>query len=161
MDLIQLKIVTEYEGQLLVRKWKDEGQQIVFTNGCFDILHVGHIDSFERAKHLGTKLVVGVNSDASVRRLKGPGRPVNDENARLRMLAALDFVDAVIKFNEDTPERIIKMLLPDVLVKGKDYKKSNVVGADIVIENGGRVETLELLEGYSTSGIIEKIRRLN
>lgn len=139
------------------KHWK--GQKVVFTNGCFDILHLGHVDYLEKAASKGDKMIVALNKDASVSKLKGPTRPVNNENARARIIAALSFVDAVVFFSEDTPLSLIKQLLPDVLVKGSDYNISNIVGADIVIENGGKVETIELVEGYSTTNIINKINQ--
>ncbi|WP_375580116.1 D-glycero-beta-D-manno-heptose 1-phosphate adenylyltransferase [Marivirga tractuosa] len=138
-------------------EWKD--QKVVFTNGCFDILHLGHVDYLEKAAAKGDKLIVALNTDASVSKLKGPTRPVNNENARARIIAALAFVDAVVFFTEDTPLSLIKLLKPDVLVKGSDYKISNIVGADVVMENGGTVETIELVEGYSTTNIINKINK--
>jgi rfaE bifunctional protein nucleotidyltransferase chain/domain len=141
-----------------VRRWKGQGLEVVFTNGCFDILHLGHVDYLEQARQLGDKLVVAVNADASVRRLKGSKRPIQGEEARSRMLSSLSFVDLVVIFQEDTPLEIISELLPDVLVKGNDYDISNIVGADIVIENGGSVKTIELVAGYSTTNIIEKIK---
>lgn len=161
MNPTKLKIVTEYEGRLLTKKWKTNGEKIVFTNGCFDLLHLGHVDYLEKSRNLGDRLVVGINSDQSVKKLKGTSRPINDENARLRLVAALDFVDAVIVFEEETPERLIKVFLPDILVKGSDYEKSNIAGADVVMENGGRVETIDVLEGYSTTQLIEKVKALN
>lgn len=139
--------------------WKDQGEEVVFTNGCFDILHLGHIDYLEHARALGDKLVVGLNSDDSVRRLKGEGRPINPEFARARILAALSFVDMVVVFGEDTPLELISDLLPDVLVKGKDYEISNIVGADVVIEHGGKVLTIDLVDGYSTTNIVQKIKK--
>ncbi len=144
-----------------IKSWKEQRETIVFTNGCFDILHPGHIESLEKARSFGDRLVVGVNSDLSVKGLKGPGRPVNEEKSRLRMIAALNCVDATIIFDAPTPYELIQNILPDVLVKGKDYDISNIVGADIVMANGGRVETVELVEGHSTSQIIERINKLN
>lgn len=158
MNPTKLKIATLPEVQALTRKWKSESLQIVFTNGCFDILHLGHIDYLEKARNLGDRLIVGINDDASVRKLKGTDRPINDLLARSRMLAALTFVDAVVSFSEDTPLNLISAIIPDVLVKGKDYDIENIVGADIVMQNGGRVETIELVEGYSTSAIIQKVK---
>jgi len=151
------KIVSVETGAKLVEKWKLEGE-VVFTNGCFDILHLGHIDYLEKAKQLGSRLVVGLNTDASVKRLKGPERPLNNEYARARMLAALDCTDAVILFDEPTPLELITDIKPDVLVKGSDYTVDKIVGADFVIENGGSVKTIDLVQGYSTTGIIEKIK---
>ncbi|WP_343030503.1 D-glycero-beta-D-manno-heptose 1-phosphate adenylyltransferase [Fulvivirga aurantia] len=138
--------------------WQKEGEKVVFTNGCFDILHLGHIDYLEKASQLGQRLVVALNTDNSVAKLKGPERPLNKEYARGRMLAALQFVDAVTYFSEDTPFNLIKSLKPDILVKGSDYLTENIVGADIVIANGGSVETIDLVEGYSTTSLIDKIK---
>ncbi|TAF63778.1 MAG: D-glycero-beta-D-manno-heptose 1-phosphate adenylyltransferase [Cytophagales bacterium] len=144
--------------QQQIQQWKTEGQKVVFTNGCFDILHIGHVDYLEKAKLVGDKLVVAINTDASVKRLKGQSRPINPEYARARLLAALSFVDAVVYFEEDTPLQVIEKLLPNVLVKGNDYQISNIVGADVVIANGGEVLTIALTEGFSTSKIIDKIQ---
>ncbi|MGD1842466.1 MAG: D-glycero-beta-D-manno-heptose 1-phosphate adenylyltransferase [Thermonemataceae bacterium] len=143
-----------------VEQWQATGQKIVFTNGCFDIVHLGHIDYLEKARQLGDKLVVGINSDASVSRLKGATRPVVDAYARLRMVSAFAFVEAVILFEEDTPKKLIEALKPDILTKGEDYTIENIVGADFVIERGGKVATIPLVEGYATSLLIEKIKQL-
>jgi rfaE bifunctional protein nucleotidyltransferase chain/domain len=143
-----------------VTKWRENGEQVVFSNGCFDILHLGHIDYLEKASQLGTKLIIGINSDSSVQRLKGPQRPVQPQDARARMLAALAFVDAVVLFEEDTPLELIKKLRPQILVKGDDYSISQIVGAKEVLQDGGEVKTIPLVQGYSTSAIIEKIKNL-
>lgn len=143
----------------LIRQWKAAGLKIVFTNGCFDILHLGHLDYLEKSRNLGDKLVVGLNTDHSVRLLKGKGRPIQDEMTRSRMLAALFFVDAVVSFDEETPLELIKRVQPDILVKGKDYRIENIVGADFVMGNGGEVKTIDLIEGYSTTDLIEKIKK--
>ncbi|HET8861406.1 D-glycero-beta-D-manno-heptose 1-phosphate adenylyltransferase [Marivirga sp.] len=146
--------------EALIKKrqgWND--QKVVFTNGCFDILHLGHVDYLEKAAAKGAKLIVALNTDASVSKLKGPSRPINNEQARARIIAALSFVDAVVFFFEETPLSLIKQLIPDVLVKGSDYEVSNIVGADIVMQNGGKVETIELVKGYSTTNIINKINQ--
>ncbi|MEL6561453.1 MAG: D-glycero-beta-D-manno-heptose 1-phosphate adenylyltransferase [Bacteroidota bacterium] len=143
-----------------VEKWKNAGDDIVFTNGCFDIIHLGHIDYLQKARNLGSKMIVGVNSDDSVKRLKGATRPIVNEYARQRMMASFEFVDAVVLFDEDTPLPLIQNILPHILVKGNDYTIENIVGADIVIENGGRVETISLVEGYSTSNIIKLIKEI-
>lgn len=145
----------------MVNKWKKERLNVVFTNGCFDILHLGHVDYLEKSRNLGDKLIVAINDDESVRRLKGENRPINDLFFRSRVLAALDFVDAVIPFKEDTPLEVIRQLLPDILVKGSDYERSNIIGADVVEQNGGSVRTIDLVEGISTSSIVEKIKGLN
>ncbi len=132
---------------------------IVFTNGCFDILHPGHVDLLERARALGSKLVVGLNGDNSVRAIKGPGRPFQDEEARKSVLLGLSAVDEVIIFEELTPENLIKRISPDVLVKGGDWKESEIIGADFVKASGGKVFSLPLINGFSTSEIIEKMNR--
>lgn len=134
---------------------------VVFTNGCFDILHPGHVDYLERARALGTHLVVGINSDASVRRLKGPTRPINDEHSRSRVLAALGCVDQIVIFDEDTPWELIKKLRPQVLVKGGDWPVEQIVGRELVQERGGQVLSLPLLPGYSTTNIIQRILALH
>ncbi len=142
-------------------KWLEDcrknGKKIVFTNGCFDILHRGHVEYLSKAAAFGDVMVVGLNTDASVKRLKGPSRPVNDEYARAFVLAGLEFVSAVVLFDEDTPYDLIKKVQPDVLVKGSDYKPENIVGYDIVTAKGGKVVTVDLVEGYSTTKTIEKM----
>jgi rfaE bifunctional protein nucleotidyltransferase chain/domain len=143
-----------------VAKWKASGDITVFSNGCFDILHAGHVDYLEKARQKGDHLIVGLNTDYSVSRIKGKNRPIVDEVSRSRVLAALEFVDAVVIFNEDTPLELIKTINPDILVKGKDYDISNIVGADFVLDNGGKVETIELTERLSTTILIDKIKNL-
>lgn len=138
-------------------EWKNAGCKVVFTNGCFDILHLGHIDYLEKASEMGDKLIIGLNSDASVQGLKGRNRPINGEYARSRLLAALGFVDAVVIFGEDTPRKLIDRLIPDVLVKGGDYRIDEIVGADTVQANGGLVTTINLVSGYSTTKLIQQI----
>jgi len=152
------KILTQEGLKAQMLKWKNLGEKVVFSNGCFDILHLGHIDYLEKARNLGSKLIIGLNDDNSVKRLKGSERPINDENARARMLSALSFVDAVVLFSEDTPKDLITYLIPDILVKGSDYNLSNIVGADIVLANGGEVKTIDLVEGYSTTNLIQKLK---
>jgi len=142
-----------------VTGWKKAGEQIVFTNGCFDIIHLGHVDYLERARDLGTKLIVGLNSDSSKGCSKGPGRPVQNEESRGRVLASFQFVDLVVLFDEDTPLRLISEIVPDILVKGSDYLAENIVGADVVKKAGGKVATLDFIKGHSTSTIIEKIKK--
>ena len=141
--------------------WKYMGLKIVFTNGCFDIIHYGHIDYLARAASLGGKLIIGLNTDASVSKLKGPNRPIQDQQSRALILAAMQFVDAVILFDEETPQELISFLIPDILVKGSDYRIEQIVGADVVLNNGGKVETMDFVAGYSTSNIIEKIKQSN
>ena len=139
----------------MILKWRNANERIVFTNGCFDLLHLGHVDYLAKAKDLGERLIIGVNTDSSVKRLKGEHRPLQDENSRLNILAALQSVDAVVLFDEDTPYELIKEIEPDILVKGADYKIENIVGYDIVVSRGGSVQTIEFIEGYSTT-LIEK-----
>ncbi len=133
------------------------GGRLVFTNGCFDILHPGHVDYLERARSMGDGLVVGLNSDASVRRLKGPQRPVNDQQSRARVLAALQCVDFVVIFDEDTPLELIREVRPDVLVKGGDWSVERIVGRDVVEAAGGTVCSIPLLAGHSTTGTVDRI----
>ncbi|MCF8368202.1 MAG: D-glycero-beta-D-manno-heptose 1-phosphate adenylyltransferase [Bacteroidales bacterium] len=142
----------------LLAYWKFKNYKIVFTNGCFDIIHLGHIDYLSKARSLGNLLVIGLNTDQSVRQLKGENRPVNDQLARAEILASFSFVDAVIYFDEETPYNLIKKVQPDILVKGSDYKAEDIVGYDIINAKGGKVITIDFLEGYSTSGIINKIK---
>lgn len=140
--------------------WRAAGRRLVFTNGCFDLLHLGHVDYLERARALGDRLIVGLNTDASVRaQQKGPERPLQDEVSRARILAALQFVDAVILFGEPTPADLIRIVLPDVLVKGDDYQPERIAGYDTVTGRGGQVVTVPLVPGYGTTRIVEKIRR--
>jgi len=141
-----------------VGRWQQQGLNVVFTNGCFDLLHLGHVDYLEKAKALGDRLVIGLNTDDSVSRFKGPSRPIQDEQSRARVLAALQFVDLVVLFNEDTPLHLITELKPNTLVKGSDYLAENIVGADVVKESGGEVKTIDFVPGYSTSRIVEKIK---
>ncbi len=132
---------------------------LVFTNGCFDIIHRGHVEYLSQARALGSSLVVGLNSDASVRRLKGEGRPVNNENDRAFVLGSLKCVDAVIIFGEDTPYELIKAVKPDFLVKGGDWKEEQIVGSDVVKSYGGKVLSLKFVDSYSTTSIIDKLRK--
>jgi D-beta-D-heptose 7-phosphate kinase/D-beta-D-heptose 1-phosphate adenosyltransferase len=141
----------------LIKRAKEKGQRIVFTNGCFDLLHAGHVKYLQKARSFGDLLILGLNSDISVRRLKGANRPLIDEEERAHLLAALDCIDYVVLFDEDTPLRLIEALRPDVLVKGGDYIREGVVGHDVVESYGGRVELVEFVDGKSTTGIIEKI----
>lgn len=141
-------------------KWTKNRKRVVFTNGVFDILHVGHIDLLRKARSFGDVLVVGLNSDSSVRRLKGPSRPINSQRDRATVLLALSMVDAVSVFNEDTPYELIKALMPDVLVKGAEYKATEIVGADIVKSRGGVVRRVKMKRGYSTTGTIRQAASL-
>jgi D-glycero-beta-D-manno-heptose 1-phosphate adenylyltransferase len=154
----EVKILDSHQALGQVQQWQQDGLRVVFTNGCFDILHLGHVDYLEKARQLGDRLVLGLNTDASVSRLKGPLRPVVSQYARARLMAALAFVDTVILFDEPTPLQLIEALKPDILVKGDDYSLQQIVGADFVIANGGEVQTIPLVAGYSTTRLIEKIK---
>lgn len=156
-DFTRKVITTNEKLNSLLEKWSDQHDKIVFTNGCFDIVHKGHIDYLYKASLLGTKLMIGVNSDSSVQAIKGPNRPVQDESSRMYVLASLEFVNAVVLFNDSTPLNLIKKVRPDVLVKGADYKPEEIVGYHEVTSWGGEIHTIEFLEGYSTSKIIRKI----
>lgn len=159
-DYINSKIISIPEARRKIAQWRTLGKTVSFTNGCFDILHKGHIFSLSQAAREGDYLIVGVNSDASTKRLKGSSRPINDENARALLLASLEMVDSVIIFEEDTPLELIKTILPDVIVKGGDYTVEQIAGAKEVIANGGRVVINPIVEGFSTTGLVEKISRL-
>ncbi len=159
-EIIKSKLFTLDSLLRTIRVWKSEGKKIVFTNGCFDLLHLGHIDYLSKAADLGDVLIVGLNTDSSVKALKGKGRPINDEHSRAILLAALGFVDAVVLFDEDTPHNLIKTVEPDILVKGSDYKTEEIAGHEIVLAKGGKVITIDLLEGYSTTLIEEKISKI-
>lgn len=153
-----VKIISAGKLPALLKEWKNAGHIIVFTNGCFDLLHLGHMDYLTKAADLGDRLFIGVNTDASVSKLKGPNRPIQDENSRLHLLAALECVSAVMLFDEPTPYELIKTVQPDVLVKGSDYQPENIVGYDVVTARGGKVTTIDYLPGYSTSAIEQKIK---
>ncbi len=154
------RIVDLTNAKRLCNIWRMKGDRIVFTNGCFDILHRGHVEYLQEAASLGDRLVIGVNSDASVKRQgKGPERPLNDQDSRAKVLAALRLVDAVVIFDEDTPLALIEAIVPDVLVKGGDWSEDRIVGADVVRKNGGEVRSLKLVDGFSTTALVEKIRR--
>ncbi|MEP2670970.1 MAG: D-glycero-beta-D-manno-heptose 1-phosphate adenylyltransferase [Cyclobacteriaceae bacterium] len=155
------KIKSLAQAKAQVEEWRNQGLKVVFTNGCFDILHLGHVDYLEKAAGLGDRLVIGLNTDDSVSRFKGPERPIQDQNSRARILSSLQFVDMVVLFDEDTPLELISSLIPDVLVKGSDYLAENIVGAEVVKKNGGEVKTIDFVSGYSTSRIIEKIKKSN
>ena len=158
IDVVKSKIVGVKQAQQIIAGWRIIGQKIVFTNGCFDILHAGHVMSLAGAASFGNRLVVGVNADASVKRLKTAGRPIQNEDARALLLAAMHFVDLVIIFEEDTPENLIQAVNPDVMVKGGDYKIAEIAGAQWVLDHGGKVELIDYLDDSSTTNIIKKIK---
>jgi D-beta-D-heptose 7-phosphate kinase/D-beta-D-heptose 1-phosphate adenosyltransferase len=151
------KILDLERVKMRAAEWRASGETIVFTNGCFDLLHVGHISLMEECRRFGSKLILGLNTDASVSRLKGPSRPIVSEYERARVMAALAAVDAVVLFDEDTPLELIRSLRPNVLVKGGDYTAEKVVGYDDVMANGGRVEIVPTVEGFSTTNIVKKM----
>lgn len=157
-QILNNKIIDLHTAKNKVITWQAEGQKVVFTNGVFDLVHIGHISYLAKAAGLGDKLVVGLNADSSVKRIKGPDRPVNNEKSRAMLLAAFFFVDSVVLFDEDTPHSLITTLLPDVLVKGADYSTENIVGAKEVLANGGEVKTITFVDGYSSTNIINKIK---
>ncbi|MDP3115213.1 MAG: D-glycero-beta-D-manno-heptose 1-phosphate adenylyltransferase [Candidatus Cloacimonadaceae bacterium] len=158
--MIAGKIKTWNQIQSLVAKLRAEKKSIVFSNGCFDLIHAGHVLYLQQAHTLGDVLIIGLNSDAGVRRLKGDSRPIVEQVNRAIVLAALQSVDYVVIFEEDTPYELIKLIQPDVLVKGGDWKTDQIVGADIVISRGGRVESIAFNEGLSSSNIIARIKGL-
>jgi len=154
---LQHKILDEAALKVKLAVWRFKQENIVFTNGCFDVLHIGHIHTLQSAKAFGTKLIVGLNDDASVKRLKGEERPIFNNEQRALQLAALSMVDVIVLFEEDTPQNLIDLVLPNVLVKGGDYKAEEIVGYDIVTGNGGRVEIVPYLDGISTTEILVKL----
>ena len=158
LDSIRHKILDKSSLKTWLDETKSRNQKIVFTNGCFDILHRGHIEYLAKAAELGDVLIIGLNSDSSVKLLKGPGRPIQDEQSRALILASLQFVSKVILFEEETPYNLIKEVQPDVLVKGGDYKPAEIVGYDILQETGGQVITVDFVKGYSSSSIIQLLK---
>jgi rfaE bifunctional protein nucleotidyltransferase chain/domain len=157
-NTVQEKICTWDNLSEKVKSWQEAGKKIVFTNGCFDILHKGHVDYLAKAADMGDVLVLGLNTDASVSKLKGSNRPIQDQDSRLQIMASLGFVDAVVLFDEPTPYNLISLIKPDVLVKGSDYEPEKIVGYDVVMSKGGAVKTIDYLEGYSTTNIEKKIK---
>lgn len=158
-EIIQNKIFSNAQQFLpTLTQWKKSGETVVFTNGCFDLVHRGHIDSLQKAADLGDRLVVGLNSDVSVKLLKGENRPLIDQQSRAVLLASLLMVDAVILFDEETPYQLIQQVVPHVLVKGAEYQVGEIAGSDVVLAAGGKVERIQLTEGFSTTGLIQKIK---
>jgi rfaE bifunctional protein nucleotidyltransferase chain/domain len=156
-EKLKAKVINVEELKPILEKLQQNRQKIVFTNGCFDIVHRGHVEYHSKASDTGDFMIVGLNSDASVKRLKGNNRPLQDQTSRALVLAAMEFVNAVVMFDEDTPYNLIKSLQPDILIKGADYHPESIVGYDVVTARGGIVKTIELTEGYSTSNVIRKI----
>ncbi len=155
---INNKIFLEKDLRIKLDSWRQKGEKIVFTNGCFDLIHLGHIEVLARSADLGDRLIIGVNTDISIKNIKGENRPIIEEDSRVKQLAALEFVDAVILFNESTPNKIINHIKPDIITKGGDYKTEEVVGYETVIENNGRVVIIPLTRGFSTTSILNKIK---
>lgn len=159
LDVSSKICVDDRQAEETVRQWQDMGLNVVFTNGCFDLLHKGHILYLQEAAQLGDRLVVAINADASVSKIKGLHRPIKDESNRSIIMAALTFVDLVVIFGEDTPLALIKRITPDILVKGGDWTPDQIVGSDHVIAHGGKVKSLQFVEGYSTTSLEDKIKK--
>lgn len=159
LEQLKSKIYSPEKLKSQLAIWAFQNKKIVFTNGCFDILHLGHIDYLSKARDLGDVLIIGLNTDKSVRDIKGKTRPITDEVSRATILASLTFVDAIIYFGEETPYDLINFIQPDILVKGSDYKAEDIVGYDILKAKGGEVKTLDFLPGYSTSAIENRIKK--
>ena len=158
LNKLQSKIYTLDQLIDEVINWKDQNKKIVYTNGCFDLIHLGHVEVLARSSDLGDKLIVAINSDESIAKIKGTNRPIIEEESRVKQIAALDFVDAVILFQQDTPIKIISSITPNVITKGGDYKTSDVVGHEIIQGNNGEVVIIPLTQGYSTTSILDKIK---
>ena len=158
LEILNSKILDKERLLVKLTDWKEENKKIVFTNGCFDLIHLGHIEVIARSADLGDILIVGVNTDNSIKRLKGSNRPIVEEISRAKQLAALEFVDAVVFFDQDTPIDLIKVINPNVITKGGDYNSNQVIGNDIVTQNDGEVVIIPLTQGYSTTSILEKIK---
>ncbi|MBL6874927.1 MAG: D-glycero-beta-D-manno-heptose 1-phosphate adenylyltransferase [Flavobacteriales bacterium] len=158
LNKLKAKIFNIKNLSQIINEWRLNGDKIVFTNGCFDLIHLGHLEILARSADLGDKLIVGINSDVSIKKIKGNSRPIIEEDARAKQLAAIEFIDAVILFNEDTPYNLINILKPDVLTKGGDYKKNDIVGNQLINKEQGEVVIIPLTQGYSTTSILEKIK---
>jgi D-glycero-beta-D-manno-heptose 1-phosphate adenylyltransferase len=159
LEAIQAKLYENATDFLpVLQSWKQAGDTVVFTNGCFDLVHRGHIDSLSKAADLGSRLIVGLNSDASVKILKGKNRPLIDQHSRAILIASLFMVDAVVLFEEETPYELISRIVPDVLVKGSEYQVEEIAGFDVVLAAGGKVERIDLTDGFSTTDLIKKIK---
>ena len=158
LEILNSKILDKERLLVKLTDWKEENKKIVFTNGCFDLIHLGHIEVIARSADLGDILIIGVNTDNSIKRLKGKNRPIVEEISRAKQLAALEFVDAVVLFDQDTPIDLIKVINPNVITKGGDYNTDQVIGNDIITQNDGEVVIIPLTQGYSTTSILEKIK---
>ena len=158
INKLKAKILNIKDLAKIINEWRLNGDKIVFTNGCFDLIHLGHLEILARSADLGDKLIVGINSDMSIKKIKGNSRPIIEEDSRAKQLAAIEFIDAVILFNNDTPYDLINILKPDVLTKGGDYKKNEIVGNQLINKEQGEVVIIPLTQGYSTTSILEKIK---
>jgi D-beta-D-heptose 7-phosphate kinase/D-beta-D-heptose 1-phosphate adenosyltransferase len=158
LNKLKAKIFNIKDLSQIIKEWKLNGDKIIFTNGCFDLIHLGHLEILARSADLGDKLIVGINSDMSIKKIKGNSRPIIEEDSRAKQLAAIEFIDAVILFNEDTPFDLINILKPDVLTKGGDYKKNDIVGNELIDKEQGEIVIIPLTQGYSTTSILEKIK---
>jgi len=156
---IKSKIYTLSDLKIQSDKWKENGDKVVFTNGCFDLVHRGHVEVLANTADLGDRLIIGLNSDSSIQELKGENRPIIDENSRAILLASLQFVDAIVLFSEETPRNLIETIVPNILAKGGDYKVREIVGHEVVLENGGEVILVPFIVGFSTSNIVDKIKK--
>jgi len=156
---IKSKIYTLSELVEQSKVWRNKGEKIVFTNGCFDLVHRGHVEVLANTADLGDKLIIGLNSDSSIQNLKGENRPIIDENSRAILLASLQFIDAIVLFSEDTPYHLIETILPDILAKGGDYKVEEITGHEVVLQNGGEVILVPFIDGFSSTNIINKIKQ--
>ena len=156
---IENKIFSLRELKSKICFWKKNGEKIVFTNGCFDLIHKGHVEVLANIADLGDKLIIGLNSDSSIQRLKGENRPIIDENSRAMLLASLQFIDAIVLFSEDTPQKLIETIVPDILAKGGDYKVEEIVGHEVVLQNRGEVILVPFIDGFSTTNIVDKIKQ--
>ena len=156
---ITFKIYSLLDLKVQSDKWKENGKKIVFTNGCFDLVHRGHIEVLANTADLGDKLIIGLNSDSSIKELKGENRPIMDEISRAILLASLQFVDAIVFFSDETPLNLIETLVPDILAKGGDYKVLEIAGHEVVLENGGEVILVPFIDGFSSTNIVKKIKQ--
>jgi len=157
LEQITNKIADLTQASEIIEKWRSQGETVVFTNGCFDIIHKGHVYYLAQARDLGTKLIVGLNTDESIRALKGENRPVKELESRALTLAAFGCIDLIVPFAEETPKKLIETLVPHVLVKGSDYSVESIVGADVVLKNGGSVRTIDFVEGFSSTNYFKKM----
>ena len=158
LNKLKAKIFNIKDLSQMLKEWRSDGNKIIFTNGCFDLIHLGHLEILARSADLGDKLIVGINSDMSIKKIKGNSRPIIQEDSRAKQLAAIEFVDAVILFNEDTPYDLINFINPDIITKGGDYKKNDVIGNELMNKKAGKVVIIPLTQGFSTTSILEKIK---